>query len=343
MSESGADRRPRATIRDVAALAGVGTKTVSRVVNEEANVSAATRTRVQRAIQTLSYRPHLGAGALRRSDGRTLTVGLLLDAVDNSFSAGINRGVEVVAAARGTAVFAASTDDDPERERRLVEAFSRRRVDGLILTPIADDQGYLADEGDQGTPIVLVDRLPVGLVADAVVSDNHPASLLAVRHLLALGHRRVAYLGDDLTIFTARERRRGYGDAMREAGLAGEAVYRDGLRSDAEAYRALSALLAGSEPPTAVFSSQNEITIGALRALHDQGRHEDVAQVGFDEVPLSDLIQPAVTVVAQDPRRIGTIAAERMFARMDGDRSAAQTIVVPTTLIPRGSGEIPPP
>ena len=145
-----------------------------------------TRERVLRAVQALNFQPHHGAGALRRGDKKTLTIGLLLDAVDNPFSAAINRAVEIVASQRDTAVFAASFDDDPERERRLVEAFTRRRVDGLILTTFSQDQGYLHSERELGTPIVFVDRLPNGMLADAVVSDNyesvgggHPAPDLA--------------------------------------------------------------------------------------------------------------------------------------------------------------------
>src|SRR6188472_3127598 len=128
--------RTRATIRDVAALAGVGIKTVSRVINDEANVSPQMRERVQRAVVALNFKPNQGAGALRRGDRKTSTLGLLLDAVDNPFSASINRAVEKVASQRETAVFAASSDDDPERELAMIEAFSRRRVDGLILTTI---------------------------------------------------------------------------------------------------------------------------------------------------------------------------------------------------------------
>src|SRR5919112_736315 len=118
--------KPRATIRDVAALAGVGIKTVSRVINDEANVSPSTRERVRRAAHTLNFQPNLGAGALRRSGGKSYTLGLLLDSVDNPFSAAVNRAVERVATARNTAVFAASSEDDPEHERALVATFTRR-------------------------------------------------------------------------------------------------------------------------------------------------------------------------------------------------------------------------
>ncbi len=261
--------RPRATIRDVAALAGVGIKTVSRVINNEANVSPQMRERVQRAVVALNFKPNQGAGALRRGDRKTLTLGLLLDAVDNPFSAAINRAVEIVASSRDTAVFAASSDDDPDRERDLVDAFTRRRVDGLILTTITADQGYLQSEREQGMPLVFVDRPPVGILADSVLTDNYEAARAATQHLIDQGHRRIAHLGDELIISTARERRRGYVDAMVAAGLGDESwLHSDNLRSEREATAAVLALMQRSDPPTALFTSQNLVTVGAIRALH---------------------------------------------------------------------------
>lgn len=335
--------RPRATIRDVAALAGVGIKTVSRVINDEANVAAQTRERVLRAVRALNFHPHQGAGALRRGDKKTLTIGLLLDAVDNPFSAAINRAVEMVATERDTAVFAASFDDDPERERRLVEAFTRRRVDGLILTTFSQDQSYLHSERELGTPIVFVDRLPNGVVADAVVSDNYEASAAATRHLIWRGHQRIAHLGDELTISTARDRRRGFSDAMDRAHVTDGAMHVDDLRTQQAAEAAVRTLMASAMPPTALFTSQNMITLGAVRALHQLKLQQTIALVGFDDIALADVLEPGITVMAQDPGRIGTIAAMRVFARMDGDISPAAITMVPTTLRVRGSGEISPP
>ncbi len=335
--------RTRATIRDVAALAGVGIKTVSRVINDEANVSPQMRERVQRAVVALNFKPNQGAGALRRGDRKTRTLGLLLDAVDNPFSASINRAVEKVASQRETAVFAASSDDDPERERAMIEAFSRRRVDGLILTTICADHGYLQAEREQGLSVVFVDRPPIGLIADAVLTNNYQASVQATQHLIDAGHRRIAHLGDELAISTARERRQGFTDAMSAAGLAAFERHVDELRSEDEAYETVQRLMAEPDPPTALFTSQNLVTLGALRALHHLELQDRVAQVGFDDFLLADLLRPGVTVLAQDPARIGTIAAERIFARLDGDSSPEETFVVPARLIIRGSGEIPPP
>ena len=343
MSRADRSERSRATIRDGAALAGVGTKTVSRVMNNEANVSPAMRERVRKAVVALNFQPHQGAGALRRGDGRTRTLGLLLGAIDNPFAASINRAVEVVASRHGSAVFAASSEDDPERERALVDVFTRFRVDGLIVSMIGEDHGYLQVEREQGTPLVFVDRPPVGLLADAVLTDNRPAAHTATRHLLAPGHRRVAHLGDDLAISTARDRRSGFCDAVAEAGPDVAASHADNLRSEAEAEAAVRQLLELADPPTALFTAQNLVTRGALRALHATGRQHDVALVGFDDLPLSDLLQPGVTVMAQDPARIGTLAAERLFSRLSGNSDGEQIQVVPAALVVRGSGEIPPP
>jgi LacI family transcriptional regulator len=336
--------KPRATIRDVAALAGVGIKTVSRVINDEANVSPSTRERVRSAVRTLNFQPNLGAGSLRRSDGKSYTLGLLLDSVDNPFSAAVNRAVERVAIARNTAVFAASSEDDQERERALVATFTRRRVDGLILTMIGADHSYLEPERDQGTPIVFVDRPPIGVLADAVLTDNFEAAFSATEHLIRHGHRRMAHLGDELTIATARERRRGFREALEAAGLpASESQHTDNIRSASEAFSTVHRLMRSPAPPTALFTSQNLVTIGAIRALHQLGLQQRVAIVGFDDLVLADVLKPGITVIAQDPARIGAIAAERLFARLDGDTAAPQTVIVPSRLITRGSGEISPP
>jgi LacI family transcriptional regulator len=269
---------------------------------------------------------------------------LLLDAVDKPFSAAVNRAVEKVTTGRNTAVFAASSEDDPERERALVAAFTRRRVDGLILTMIGADHSYRQAELEQGTPIVFVDRPPIGVLADAVLTDNFDAAFAATQHLIRQGHRRIAHLGDELAIATARERRRGFGEALNAAGLAGaESQHTDNLRSAPEAFAAVQRLMRSPAAPTALFTSQNLVTIGAIRALHQLGLEQRVAMVGFDDLVLADVLMPGITVIAQDPARIGAIAAERLFARLDGDTAAEQTIIVPSRLITRGSGEIPPP
>ena len=170
MSALDGDVRPRATIRDVAALAGVSLKTVSRVINGESGVSAELTARVRDAAERLDFRPNLGARSLRRSDGKTATIGLLLEDVSNPFSAAIHRAIENVARSRGVAVFTASVDEDPERERALVRALVARRVDGLVMVPAGGDQSYLHNEVRAGLSLVFLDRPPAYLDGDVVLA-----------------------------------------------------------------------------------------------------------------------------------------------------------------------------
>jgi LacI family transcriptional regulator len=262
--------------------------------------------------------------------------------VDNPFSALINRAVETVAYGRDTTVLAASSDNDPDREQIMVDAFTRRRVDGLILNTVTGDQGYLQAEREQGTPLVFVDRPPNGLLADAVITNNYDAAVEATRHLMAHGHRRIAHLCDEPVSTTARGRRQGFSDAMAGAGLADTSPQVNAVHSEQEAYAAMHGLMQQDHPPTALFTSHYLISLGAIRALHDLELEERVALIGFDDIVLADVVRPAITVMAQDPARLGTLAAERIFARLDGDTSPVQTVVIPAKLIARGSGEIPP-
>ena len=333
----------RSTMRDVAALAGVGLKTVSRVINNEPNVSAQTIARVRVAAEQLEYRPDIHAGNLRRTDRKTRTLGLVVGSVANPFSGAVNRGVEDVAASRGTAVFASSLDDDASRESNIVSEMLRRRVDGLILTTVRKNQSHLVPEQRRGTVLVFVDRQPTGIDADAVVSNNAEASSMAASHLLSFGHRSLAYLGDRAELWTAHERRRGFFEEIGRAGIAeDETIAVDGLHDEASAYAAAMELLRSDRRPTAIFTSQNLVTIGTIRALRELGLHREIALVGFDDVPLGDMLEPGVTCIAQDPYAIGSLAAERVFARLDGDRAESQVYVVPGTLVVRGSGEIRP-
>ena len=331
-------------MRDVAALAGVGIKTVSRVVNGEPGVSDALVRRVRDATQQLNFQPDLAAGNLRRTDRRSLSIGLLLASVDNPFCAAIHRAVEDVADDQGVAVFSASIDEDIERERALVGVFMSHHVDGLIVSPTAADQSHLYPDRVAGTPVVLIDRPAVGVQIDAVVVDNAGAAQQATTHLLEHGHRRVCFLGDLTQIATARERRQGYLMAMAAAGIptAQTRTITD-LHSEVAATSAILGLLTGTERPTALFTSQNLITLGAIRALRTLGLEHEIALVGFDDFVLADLLDPAVTVIAQAPTVIGRRAAELIFARLNGDGSPPVEIVVPTRLIARGSGEIRPP
>lgn len=333
-------------MRDVAALAGVSLKTVSRVINRESGVSPEVVARVDDAAAQLDYRPDLNASNLRRSDGRTGTIGLLLEDVANEFSAAAHAGVELVARKLGISVLASSTNEDRERERGLVRALSSRRVDGLIIAPSPGDQDYLAAEVAQGVPIVFIDRAGRGLAAPSVLSDNLAGARRGVEQLLALGHRSIAFVGGTVSLVTAQERYQGFLDAMGSAGVPVDSrwVHRDVVTVEQSA-AIVRGLVSGPDRPTAIFTAQNLITMGAVRALREFELQHRVALIGFDDFTLADLLDPGVAVVAQDPRRIGRQAAELLFEMMADSapsRTLVADVIVPTTLIMRPSGEIRP-
>lgn len=329
------------TMREVATRAGVSIKTVSRVINQEAGVSPELTERVQAAIRELDYRHNATASNLRRADQRTATIGLLLDDVANPFSATLHRAVEAVAQQHNTLVFALSSVDDPKREEEMVHVLAARRVDGLITVPVSRDGGGLRYMQRLGKPIVFLDRLATFHEADSVVVDNRVGACTAVRHLAQYGHREIAFLGDAPTIWTAAERYLGYVEGLAFEGIRLDPAFvRRDIRDIAIAEAVVLALLQQKPAPSALFTAQNLITIGAIRALQKLGLQHRIALVGFDDFLLADLLEPRVSVIAQDPTKLGQTAAEWLFARLNGDASPPQQIVVPTRLIVRGSGEI---
>jgi LacI family transcriptional regulator len=330
-------------MRDVAAIAGVSVKTVSRVVNQEAGVTPELAERVLEAIRLLDYRHNATASSLRRADRRTASIGLVVEDVANPFMSTINRAIEDLAHARRTLVFAGSSDGDAEREADLVRALVARQVDGLIVVPVAADQRVLLNEHRLGLPMVFVDRPAITRGVDSVTTDNREGARLAVAHLALHGHRRIAFLGDLHTIWTAEERYLGYVEGLAIEGIRLDArLIRRDIRGIDAACAAARELLGLSEAPSAFFAGQNLLTIGVVRALQLLGLRQRVALIGFDDFTLADLLEPAVSVIAQDAVALGQAAAARLFEQLDGDTSPAGHIRVPTRLIARGSGEIPP-
>ena len=329
-------------MRDVAQQAGVSVMTVSRVVNGDPGVLPETAARVEQAIRRIGYQRNDMARNLRRNATGTQTVGLVIDDLANPFFAVLARAVEDQARVRGYLVLIGSSGDDLRREREAVQAFSTRRVDGLILVPVSGSHKFLAAELERGTKVVCVDRPAEQLEVDTVVVDNRNGAVRATNHLLAHGHRRIGYLGDRQEIWTVKQRYVGFCDALAAAGLKPDPLLvRHGLRSREDASDAARQLMTVADPPTAFFTSNDLMSVGVLVGLGSS--RERVAVVGFDDFALADGMTPAVTVVAQDPAALGATAAQLLFARIDGDTSAPREVVLLTRLITRGSGEISPP
>nr|WP_030901940.1 LacI family DNA-binding transcriptional regulator [Streptomyces sp. NRRL F-5126] len=345
MAESSRRLRPeprygtRPTMKDVAARAGVGLKTVSRVVNGEPGVTPDTERRVQEAIEALGFRRNDSARVLRK--GRTASIGLVIEDLADPFYGPLNRAVEEVARAHGALLINGSSAEDPEREQELVLALCARRVDGLIVVPAGHDHRYLEPEIKAGVATVFVDRPAGRIEADAVLSDSFGGSRAGTAHLVAHGHRRIGFIGDQSTIHTAAERLRGYRAAMADAGLVIEPGWISLGTTDPDRVReAVGTMLDAPDPVTAIFAGNNRVTVTAVRVL--AGRSRSVALVGFDDIELADLLDPGVTVVAQDAATLGRTAAERLFQRLDGAADAPSRVVLPTRLITRGSGELAP-
>ncbi|MGI8418433.1 MAG: LacI family DNA-binding transcriptional regulator [Nakamurella sp.] len=345
-SKSTADQAPkvdqllaaRATVVDVARLAGVSGRTVSRVVTGGPNVSPQTRERVMQAVESLQFRPNRLARELRTGSVST-TVGFIVGDLTNPFYAKVAAGAESVLAEWGLTMLLAATGDDPACERRTVGAVIEHRVRALLLVPVGDDHGYLQHERRLGTPIVAVDRPATNADLDSVVFDNRGGAKDGVQSLITAGHRRIAFVGSDATIFTHAERLTGYLRAMDTAEIPIEQrLIRRDAPDSAAAEHAAHQLLDHDEPPTAIFAANNMAALGVLQAM--RGRPSTVALVAFDDFDFAATL--GVSVVSHDPREMGRTAAGLALSRLaDPDRPSTQ-IVLSTRLIPRGSGETSP-
>lgn len=337
---NGDTSKARPTMQDVADAAGVSLKTVSRVVNNEPRVDEKTRTRVNEVIAKLGFRRNDIARSLRRGQSSS-TVGLVIEDIANPFYSNIARGIEQVAQRYHYMVIISNSDENPGRERELVNALLRRRVEGLFIVPAGSDHSYLLPELRLAMPIIFLDRPSVNLSTDTILLDNRGGAHKAITHLIEHGHRRIGLICGNPQVYTGAERIAGYREALKEQGIT---LHESLLRFDCdEATRAEKAtydLLSLAEPPTALFTTSNRISISVLRALQHYNRR--IAFVGFDDFELAEMLPTPVTVISHAPMEMGRKAAELLFARLNGDNRPPQNLTIPTELLVRGSGELAP-
>lgn len=333
------DHARRPTIKDVARLAGVGVGTASRVLNDMPEVSAASAQAVHNAIEILGYRRNDSARTLRT--GATQSIGLLVEDVADPFFSLLNRAVEDEVVRQGSVLLTASSSKSAERGRQLILTFCSRRVDGLIITlPEGSDEDYLVLEHTAGVPMVFVDRPPHKVAADVVLTDNRGGARQGVKHLIEGGHRRIACITDRGELYTAQERVAGYRDALTESGNPFDPalVFSSALQQE-QIDAVLGMMLADPNPPTAVFAGNNRSAVMVIGAMRRNGVR--LAMVAFDDFELADVVEPGITVVAQDPQGMGVTAMNLLQARLQGSQEPLKTVVLETRLIQRGSGEIP--
>jgi LacI family transcriptional regulator len=331
-------------MKNVADAANVSFKTVSRVVNEEPGVSDLLVARVHEAIEALGYQRDDRAKSLRRRDESSSTIGFVHADIANPFFTAVHNALEQVATDRGFLILTGTSGENADRQNDLVRAFAGRRVDGLVVVPVGEMQPSecpaLRAEIERGTPVVFIDRA-AGLPGDLVLSDHRGGAQEATEHLIIGGHRRIAFIGDQRDLFSAAERRIGFEAAVAASEHVTATIITD-IESPEAADRAVVELMQrpGAERPTALFTAQNYITLGAVKALHHLGLQHEIALVGFDDLAMADVIDPGLTVVAQDAEELGRRAGSLLFSRVSGNPDESVREIVPVSLIRRGSGEL---
>jgi LacI family transcriptional regulator len=321
---------PTVTIRDVARLAGVSPMTVSRVINHSGTVSRDTRGRVEQAIAQLGYVPSRLARGL--SAQRTGTLAVIVPDVANPFFTLIVRGAEDVARRAGFRVILCDTRSDLQVEREVIEEMIAHRVEGIVIAPVNDrSREPLRRLAGFGIPFVLVDRTVPGIDADTVLGESGAGSKRLVEHLIGLGHRRIAMIVESDEVSTARDRRRGYDTALDEAGIEPDrGLVVEATADTAGGFNGMQRLLELDTPPTAVFTVNNLVALGAIEAVRAAGLEvpDDVALVCFDDIEYASRLYPFLTVMEQPAETFGTLSTQLLLERIGGRAPERKRVVV---------------
>lgn len=327
------------SIAGVARRAGVSVATVSRVLNDHANVRRETRERVLAEIESSGYRVNELARNLRTAESRLLLT--MVPDFGNPFYAEIVRGIDVVARQQGYFTLLCDTGADAGRERSYFDLLRRHRADGAICLDPATVQHALADEST-ALPWVACCEFDPAVGVPYVGIDNYRAAGEAVRHLIASGRRQIALVNSDEHYVYAQQRRNGYLDALREAGIDARDAWRvtvNSLDYDAGA-KAGVALMQKAATPDAIFAVSDTLAIGVIKGLRSVGRRvpDDVAVVGFDDIALSAQVDPPLTTIAQPMRALGETAARLLLERLADPHASVPGVLLPHQLVVRRSG-----
>ena len=303
------------TLSEVARKAGVGTTTVSRVINGGNRVDPKTLARVRRAIEALGYMPNQAARILKGH--RTKTIGLIIPSIADPFFSSCAEAAQVIARTHDSLLIVTTTHNEPGAEIESVKVLMQHQTDGLIIAPADSDNSALRNVlARAAVPVVMLDRPLLDSSIPFVVADNFAGANLATQHLIGHGYRRIVCMTGENTLYTIRERINGYRQAIEAAGLP---VMLDTSVTDyASVERAIRQMLASAEPPEAIFTLKNSITICAFEAMHKLkvAMPDSVALLGYDDFELADTVRPSITVVRQPIEEIGRMAAEILFEQL---------------------------
>ena len=329
--------RTSVTIKDVAREARVSVATVSRALNGHENVAESVRQQVLATADRLRYQPHAAARSL--SSRRTQTIGVVLPDLYGEFFSELIRGIDQVARARRQHLLVSSYHGLPEEQGEALRAM-RGRVDGLlVLSPYTDRPGFLVDNLPSSLPVVLINTDVQEAAYPALTIDNYSAAVAMVEHLVQAGHRRIAFIGGPEGNFDARERLRGYRDAMAELLPQTQPEVLQGDFREASGERAGRALLAGTLPD-AVFAANDMMALGCLYAFNEAGVRvpQDIALAGFDDIPLARFVHPSLTTMRVSIAELGAKALKRLLAQIEaGEATEAELHVLMPELVVRQS------
>lgn len=325
-------------IKDVAQHVGVSSATVSRVISNHAGVRPDVRTRVLAAMEELGYQPNRVARSLRVQ--RSHIIGLIISDIQNPFFIALVRAVEDMAYQHHFAVFLCNTDEDVEKEKLYIDLMRAERVAGVIISPSLEQDDPCKKLIETQVPVVVIDRKILDVAVDSVTVDNVQGAYTLIDHLIKDGHQRIGAVLGISTTTTGRERMTGYRQALAAHNLPFlPDIVRIGMPKDHVGYALTKELLALPVPPTALFTGNNLLTVGALRAIqeHELRIPDDIALVAFDGIAWMSIFQPELTRMEQPTYAIGQTAASLLLARIADKSHPVQQIILQPSLIVRQS------
>lgn len=332
------DKEKKNNIFQVAELSGVSIATVSRVLGGNARVSPELAARVKEAAATLGYHPNRSASSLRKRVSKT--VGVIISDIENPFFTSVIRGIEKVLYEAGYGLLFCNSNEDPERERSHFSILRAEDVSGIIFTPTNRNADFCKELVESGIQLVAIDRIPDIECMDVVTANSRKGAFEATLHLVELGYQRIGLIAGPKRASTSIERLEGFQEAMAAHNFPLDQdliVYSD--YRQAGGYQAMLTLLDLKDPPEAVMVSNNLMTLGGLQAIHERNLHipDQIAIVGFDDMPWATSLQPSLTAVAQPAFDMGTTAAELLLDRLADPARSYRKVELETKLMVRTS------
>ncbi|MCR8634798.1 LacI family DNA-binding transcriptional regulator [Paenibacillus radicis (ex Xue et al. 2023)] len=328
----------RATLKEVAKLAGVSTATVSNALNRTKYVSEEVMDKIHSAIQELNYQPNIVAKSLRVQESRI--IGLLISDIANPFLTIVVRGIEEELAKSNYNILLCNTDSSVEKERKYLEVLIGKRVDGLIISSAGNTGDYFRSLDKTGVPMVFLNRCPEFMNSDVIMTNNIQGAYCATEHLIRHGYTKIAIIAGPSSISTGKDRLIGYKRALEDYGVnESDQLVKEGFFNTQSGYDKMKELMEQDIKPDAVFISNNSMTLGAYKYLKEAGLRvpDQVAVLGYDDPDWAEIVDPPITTIRQPAYQLGVQAASLMLARIKDSQVKREIMYMDPALIIRRS------